>query len=337
MNTLKTVIITLSLFLLLLCGAQAQNPVEGPDRLPWQTMTHQYCTVKRHYTSPISYNDTPLPGKQVHVVTTMRAGTDVHTHQLTDATARPEGTYRTPIVATTVLNAAGTEACVDFDYRNAGFSGIIDTTMETVDGSGPVVSWFNRLKVPDRDYFGNAYPLSKMTPGPYVGSLTQPYDSRHLNEAGVGGNSFYGRANSVHMMKVMMYNFALHKGNAIHYVPRLSRGVLPNGGYADNEVGYAQNGPFFGPWVVGIPQETHQYGFEWDIDNPILWMAGVGYTSAQQLDAWLVFKAAVIASGAQFGKLNPSTGYPMTDAEDQSNQWLTRDKIHINALFVAKN
>ncbi len=327
------------LFLLLICSyvALSQEPVEGPNRLPWQTMTHTYCTVNRHHTSPIAYTDTPLPGKQVNVITIMRAGTDVHTHQLTDATARPEGTYTTPIVGPTVLNAAGTEACRDFSYKNAGFSGIIDTTMQTSDGSGPVVKWFNRLKVTDRDYFGNAYPLTRLPPGPYVGSLTQPYDSRHLNAAGVGGNSFYGRVIAVHMLKVIMYNFALAKGNSLGYVPRISRLVLENGGYADNEVGYAQNTPFFPPWVVGIPQETHQYGFEVDIDNPIFWMSGIGYTPAQQAEAWLVFKAAVISSGAQFGKLNPSTGFPMTDALDHSNQWLTRDKVHLTCLPVIAN
>ncbi len=326
MKTLKLIL----LFSLLLSVAIAQDAVEGADRLPWLPMSHSYCTFVRHYNSPIVYTDTPLPGKQVNVVTIMRAGTDVHTHELTDGATRPTGTYRTPIVGITVLNAAHTEACIDFTYKNVGFSGIIDTTMATTDGSGPVVKWFNRLKVSDVDYFGNSYPLARLVPGAYTGTLTQPYDSRHLNGAGIGGNSFYGRVPGVHMIKVMMYNFALHKGNSLGYVPRISRGALENGGYADNEVGYAQNVPFFGPWVVGIPQETHQYGFEWDIDNPILWMIAAGnYTTAQQLDAWLVFKAAVTGSGCRFGKLNPSTGFPMTDPFDQSNQWLTRDKVHL--------
>ncbi len=324
MKTFKLI----SLFSLIVYGSLAQEPVEGPNRLPWQAMGHTYCTIKRHYTSPSTYLDSPLPGKQVNVVTIMRAGTDVHTHELTDGSTRPVGTYRTPIVGNTVLNAAGTEACIDFSYKNAGFSGIVDTTMATTDGSGPVVKWFNRLKVSDVDYFGNSYPLVRLTPNAYTGSLATPYDSRHLNDAGVGGNSFYGRVTGSHMIKVMMYNFALHKGNSLSYVPRISRGSLANAGYADNEVGYAQNAPFFGPWVVGIPQETHQYGFEWDIDNPVMWMLE-HYTTAQQLDAWLVFKASVTGSGCRFGKLNPSTGNPMTDPMDQSNQWITRDKVHL--------
>ncbi len=334
MKTLKLI----SLFTLLLCGAFAQNPVEGTERLPWQAMSHTYCTVNRHYNSPIVYTDTPLPSKQVSVVTIMRAGTDVHTHELTDGAHRPTGTYITPIVGNTVLRQGPDgrpEACIDFTYKNVGFSGILDTTMATTDGSGPVVKWFNRLRVSDYDYFGKPYPLVKLLPGAYTGPLTQPYDGRHLNDAGVGGNSFYGRVTSVHMLKVMMWNFALHKGNSLGYVPRISRGALANGGYADNEAGYAQNGPFFPPWVVGIPQETHQYGFEWDIDNPIFWMIATGnYTTAQQSDAWLVFKAAVNGSGCQFGKLNPSTGFPMTDPLDQSNQWLTRDKVHLTCLPV---
>jgi hypothetical protein len=338
-----------ALALLSLLSAFAQDPVEGADRLPWENMGHQYCAVRRVYqkVGPFVfpfYTDVPIPNKEISVTTLMRSGTDWHTHQVFDSVQRPVGTYKTPIVGNTVLgnmnangvwvpNPAGTEACVSFVYKNAGFSGIIDTVMTPTDPALVTTKWFNRLKVSDHDVTGNAYPLEPIRPNSYTGPLTTPIDNRHWDQNGQPGYSRYGGNSSVHMMKVMMYAFGSHAGT-YGLIPRILRGSLPNGGYADNQVGAGGSGPLFPSWDVRIPQETHQYGMEWDIENPAVTLLSLGHTPAESADIWLVFKAAVTSTGCRFGKLNPDTGLPMTDGKDTSNQWVARAVVHLNCLFV---
>jgi hypothetical protein len=335
---MKIQIFVLSLTSLL--SAFGQDPVEGADRLPWDNMGHTYCAVRRVFqkTGPFVYpyyNDIPLPGKEVSVTTIMRAGTDWHTHQIFDSVQRPVGTYKTPIVGNTALNAAGTEACISFVYKNAGFSGVIDTVMTPTDTALVTTKWFNRLKVSDYDLTGNPYPLERMVPNSATGPLSTPVDNRHWDQNGQPGYSRYGRNSGVHMMKVMMYAFSTN--SKYNLIPRILRGSLPNGGLADNEVGAGGTGPLFQSWVVrNVPAETHQYGIEWDIENPAVTLVGLGHSSADAADAWLVFKASVIASGCRFGTLNPDTGIPMTDTKDQNNQWVARGVVHLNCVFVAE-
>jgi hypothetical protein len=214
-----------------------------------------------------------------------------------------------------------------FWYKNAGFSGIVDTTMTPTDSTLPTVRWFNPLKVKDR-IGGVDFPLARLRPNAYTGPLTAPLDTRHADSSGVYGYSFYGTDLSVHMIKVLMYAYA--SMNHLHFVPRIVRGTLPNAGFTDNEFGFQQNTFLFPSWTVRIPAETHQYGYSWDIENPAFWVAAAGYDIPTQLDYYLLFKATVIGSGCRFGLLNPSTGFPMTDAKDSSNQWLTRSIVHLD-------
>jgi len=332
----------LTLTLLSLLSALAQDPVEGADRLPWALMGHQYCAVRRvfQHTPPFTYpyyTDIPLPGKEISVTTLMRSGTDWHTHQIFDSVQRPTGTYKTPIVANTVLTSDGKEACANFVYKNASFSGIIDTVMTPTDPALETTRWFNRLKVSDHDLFGNSYPLVPMRPNANTGPLTSPVDNRHWDQNGQPGYSRYGTEIGVHMMKVAMGNFAQSNLNSNHVIPRILRGALPNGGLADNEVGAGGTSPLFASWVVrNDPAETHQYGMEWDVENPAVTVGGMGRPAAEILNAWLAFKASVLVAGCRFGKLNPDTGLPMTDTKDGSNQWTTRPVVHLNCYFVAE-
>jgi hypothetical protein len=340
----------LVLSLLSLIGAFAQDPVEGADRLPWDNMGHQYCAVRRVYqkTSPFVYpyyNDVPLPGKEVSVTTIMRAGTDWHTHQIFDSVQRPVGTYRTPIVGNTVLgnmnasgawvpSPSGTEACVSFVYQNAGYSGVIDTVMTPTDTALVTTKWFNRLRVSDYDMTGNSYPFTRMNPNSSTGPLISPVDNRHWDQNGQPGYSRYGKASGVHMMKVMLFAFSTN--SKYNLIPRIRRGALPNGGWGDGEVdgGGIQ---LFPSWTVrSVPAETHQYGIEWDIENPAVTLIGLGHSTADAADAWLTFKAAVLSVGCRFGTLNPDTGLPMTDPKDQSAQWTARTVVHLNCVFVAE-
>lgn len=136
------------------------------------------------------------------------------------------------------------------------------------------------------------------------------------------------------MMKVMLYNFSLNNTNSTHLIPRIIRGALPNGGYADNEMAAGGDGPLFPSWTVRTPQETHQYGIEWDIENPSVTLVRMGRPTAEAADVWLVFKASVVSSGCRFGTLDPDTGLPMTDVKDQSNRWIAKFVVHLNCLFV---
>jgi hypothetical protein len=335
---MKTSTLLLICFLLCLSLAMAAEPTEGANVLPWKTMYHSYCAARRASTPPFAM--TPLPGKQIDVYTQMRAGTDWHTHQFFDSVARPVGSYQSPITMTTVLNAAGTEACTpDFAYRNANFSGIIDTTMQgsNLNDNLPTVTWFNRLKVTDYDYNGNPYPFVKLTANAYTGPLDSPVDTRHWDQNGQPGYSRYGRAVSVHMLKVLLYNFAIHGGTSHGVIPRVMTGALPNGGWADNRFLEGGLGYALPSWGVLSTAETHQYGVEWDIENPATTVAQrIGGTTQEALDVWLVFKAAVLGSGCRFGKANPQNGFPFTDSKDLQNRWLTIPIVHLDCLFVAE-
>ncbi len=333
---MKTTRLLFACFLLCLFSAMAQDPVEGINVLPWQSMYHSYCAARKSTTYPFA--ETPLPGKQIDVYTQMRAGTDWHTHQFFDSVARPVGSYQSPITLTTVLNAAGTEACTpDFAYRNANFSGIIDTTMQGshVADNLPTVTWFNRLKVSDYDYNGNPHPFIPLTGNAYV-SIASPVDTRHWDQNGQPGYSRYGKVSSVHMLKVMLYNFAIHGGTSHNIIPRVLTGSLPNGGWADNRFNAGGAGYALPSWGVLSIAETHQYGFGWDIENPAVTILGRGGTPQEALDVWLVFKASVIGSECRFGKLDPQTGFPFTDYQDMNNKWLTIPVVHLDCLFVAQ-
>jgi hypothetical protein len=334
---MKTTRLLFACYLLCLFSATAQppQPVEGINVLPWATMYHSYCAIRKSSTYPFA--ETPLPGKQIDVYTQMRAGTDWHTHQFFDSVARPVGSYQSSITMTTVLNAAGTEACTpDFAYRNANFSGIIDTTMQgsRVADNLPTVTWFNRLKVSDYDYNGNPSPFVKLMPNTFTGPLDTPVDTRHWDQNGQPGYSRYGKAVSVHMMRVMLYNFALHGGTAHNIIPRVLTGSLPNGGWADNRFNEGGLGYALPSWGVLSYAETHQYGLGWDIENPAVTVASRGGTTQEALDVWLVFKASVTGSGCRFGKLNPQTGFPFTDYKDMGNKWVVIPVVHLDCLFV---
>ncbi len=327
---------TLRYIFLLMIGsfvALAQGGAEGRTYNPWNTMPHQYCAQIKVYTQ-YGFHWEPLAGKEISVYNNVRAGSGYHTHEITDALLRPRGTFVTPIVGTTKFDEVANEACITFAFKNAGFSGIVDTTMTPTDHTLPTVQWFNPLRVVERFPQGVLKPLVRLRPNSYTGPLTTPLDTRHKDTAGVSGYSFYGTDESVHRLKVMLYAFAIAPENHWHFVPRILRGTLPEGGYADNEVAFQQNAPIFPVWTVRIPAETHQYGFEWDIENPSLWLEAAGASNQEQLDIWLLFKAAAIGSGCRFGLLNPSTGFPMTDAKDGSNQWLTRSVVHLDCVKV---
>ncbi len=332
---MKNATFMLICFLLCLSASMAQDPVEGDNVLPWMTMYHSYCAARRSLTPPFA--QVPLPGKQIDVYTQMRAGTDWHTHQFFDSVARPVGSYQSPITMATVLNAAGTEACTpDFAYRNANFSGIIDTTMQGSHPTDnlPTVTWFNRLKVSDYDYNGNPHPFSPLIGNAYV-SAASPVDTRHWDQNGQPGYSRYGKATSVHMLKVLLYNFAIHGGTSHGIVPRVLGGTLPNGGWADNKFGEGGLGYLLPSWGVLSIAETHQYGFGWDLENPAVTVGGrIGGTLAEALDVWLVLKASVIGSGCRFGTLNPQNGFPFTDKFDSQNRWSTIPVVHLDCLFV---
>lgn len=335
---MKTSTLLLICFLLCLSSATAQEPVEGADVLPWKTMYHSYCAARKSLTPPFA--QVPLPGKQIDVYTQMRAGTDWHTHQFFDSVARPVGSYQSPITLTTALNAAGTEACTpDFAYRNAYFSGVIDTTMQGshITDNLPTVTWFNRLRVSDYDYFGNPVPFVKLMPNAYTGPLDSPVDTRHWDQNGQPGYSRYGKAVSVHMLKVMLYNFALHGGTSHGIIPRVMTGSLPNGGRADNRFAEGGLGYALPSWGILSYPESHQYGFGWDIENPAVTAAErIGGTTQDALDVWLIFKAAIIGSGCRFGKYNPQNGFPFTDYKDTGNKWVTIPIVHLDCLFVAE-
>src|SRR6185436_3870576 len=128
----------LALSLLSLLPAISQTPAEGADRLPWAIMDHEYCSYRKVYQKQPPfvypyYTEVPLPGKEISVSRAMRAGSDWHTHQFFDSNQRPVGVPTTPTTANTVLrnkaDGTGQEACVTFSYKNAGYSGIVDTVM----------------------------------------------------------------------------------------------------------------------------------------------------------------------------------------------------------------
>jgi hypothetical protein len=329
------------LFSLLAAAAFAQGVppnngwYTGREYFPWDQATESFCTYWK--TNDILTGlpiDKPAKNVSVAAVGTVQPGSGYHTHS---GGARPYPTVLTKTPATGQTDQTG---CVRFKWSSAGnYAGWITFQYQP---AGPFATSGVNHRFRYLDWGPNGSKVDFVQYNESVALvLNQPFglhpDTRHNPSPGSGfDNARYGTPASEHLvLRISDTFFALSAGllGSSPIPLDLIRGSLPDGGYADNEVGVASGGPYVtGEWLQSVRwNEAHQLGVEWDFGNPLLLTPLL--TANGNHRAWDLFNTIVYSHDCVLGPADPyGSKLPSPDAF-----WVTMDVVHVVCSVAAKN